>query len=63
MPDHNHFIGWHRPPGGSWEEVCRGATEREAWDKLLDLAAAGDKCVLRAGRRPEDRRRQGYLFG
>jgi len=57
------FTGWHRPPGGTWEEVCHGATERETWDKLLDLAEAGDKTVTRAGRGPEDRRqRQGNLF-
>jgi hypothetical protein len=56
------FISWHRAPGGTWEEVCRGATEREAWDNLLDLAEPGDKTVTRGDRHPDDRRRQGNLF-
>jgi hypothetical protein len=56
------YTGWHRPPGGTWEEYCHGATEREAWDRLLDLTEPGDKAVTRAGRRPEDRPRQGNLF-
>jgi hypothetical protein len=56
------WIGWFRAPGGTWREVCRGTTEREVWDKLLDLAKAGDKLVLRSGRFPWDRSRQPGLF-
>jgi hypothetical protein len=56
------FVGWHRPNGGAWREVCYCATEREAWDKLLGLAAPGDKLVLPKGRHPDARTRQRSLF-
>jgi hypothetical protein len=36
------WTGWHRPLGGTWDAICRCASEREAWDRLLDLAEAGD---------------------
>jgi hypothetical protein len=56
------WVGWHRPSEGAWREVCRCATEREAWDRLLDIAVSGDKTVLPRGRRPEDKPRQRNLF-
>jgi hypothetical protein len=62
MADAANFTGWHRSPGGIWQEVCHGATEREVWDRLLNVPEAGDKTVTRAGRHPDDRRRQPGLF-
>jgi hypothetical protein len=61
-PTAQPWIGWHRPTGDAWREVCRANTEYEAWDKLLDLATPGDKAVLPRGKRPEERPRQRSLF-
>jgi hypothetical protein len=61
-PTEQPWTGWHRPNGGTWQEVCYCATEREAWDRLLGIAVSGDKAVLPKGKRPDARPRQRSLF-
>jgi nuclear transport factor 2 (NTF2) superfamily protein len=57
------WTGWFRLLGSDrWEETCHADTEARTWTLLLDVAEAGDKLVLQAGRRPDDRPRQGALF-
>lgn len=49
------WTGWHRPDQRSpWRAIVTGATEIEAFNKLLDLVRGGDKCVLRAGQDPNE---------
>ena len=56
MAEAEEFKGWtgrFRPgPAAPWRPVVSAATERECWERLLDFAAAGDKCVLASGRIP-----------
>jgi hypothetical protein len=49
------FVGGRRAGSGHpWRPVVQGATEAEAWDRLLDAAEGGDKAVLAEGNRPDD---------
>jgi hypothetical protein len=52
------FCGWHRRTRrAAWQKLCEGATEAEAWRRLLDVlhelgGRGGESCVLPAGRTP-----------
>jgi hypothetical protein len=61
-PTEKPWVGWHRPTGSFWRVVAQADTEREVWDKLLDLTTPGDKAVLPKGKRPDERPRQRNLF-
>ena len=52
------FTGWYRATSRQpWQAVCHADSEREAWDLLLARKDSGDKCVLPAGRDPNDGKR------
>jgi hypothetical protein len=51
------FIGWTRRPGDRWRRAVEGATESEAWDRLLMITYTCDKTVTSADKDPNKRTR------
>jgi hypothetical protein len=50
-----HWTGWHRPDRRSrWRKASEGATDDEAFNRLFNAVAGGDKVVLRAGDDPNE---------
>lgn len=55
--DQAKWIGWRRARGQRWKAVSEGRTEREASERLLDVASrekagAFDSMTLPAGEKP-----------
>jgi len=54
-PDHA-FAGWSRKNSAfAWRRVVTAESEAECWNLLLGHTEGGDKCVLAAGRDPNQR--------
>ena len=50
------WSGWFRPRGGTWRRVVEAESESEAWGMILAFTeGSGDKCVLPAGRNPDNK--------
>jgi hypothetical protein len=48
-------VGWHRPDHRSpWRMASEAATDDEAFNRLLNAVAGGDKVVLRSGDDPNE---------
>jgi hypothetical protein len=50
------YVGWHKPRGGVWVQVCEAAAYGSAWSlllyRLLAEGRGGDSTVLPQGTHP-----------
>lgn len=53
------FTGWYRQTARDpWQALVQAASDREAWDKLLDRPERGDRCVTATGIHPDQGKRR-----
>lgn len=53
------WIGWNRPPGGTWVVVASGSSLAEAERELSHLGLVGELLALPDGQTPWNRLRTG----